>query len=153
VQLRVRQPRVAHRRDVDTDVEQRVPDPVDARTQDALELTIAEQQAALVLTNLETTQHHQWAPPLKTAAGDGATAATPGAWSATPRPCRLRLRLAACGVARKGATPDRRSRGAFGQGRHPRASGRRRTLPAAARHERLRPAGGHAVRPRKPDVI
>ena len=59
------EPDVAHRHDVHVDLEQRVPHPVTARAQDALELTIAEQQTALVLTNLETTQHHQCAPPFR----------------------------------------------------------------------------------------
>ena len=55
VQILVVEPDVTDRHDVHVDLEERIPHPVRARAQNALELAIAEQQAALVLTNLETT--------------------------------------------------------------------------------------------------
>jgi hypothetical protein len=83
VQVLVVEPDVAHRHDVHVDLEQRIPHPANARAQDLLELTIAEDETALVLTNLETTQHHQCAPPFDKSLRDGAPAATSRAWSAT----------------------------------------------------------------------
>jgi hypothetical protein len=57
VQVGVVEPDVTHRQDVHADVAQEVPDEATARTQDPPELAVLEQQAALVLTHLDTTQN------------------------------------------------------------------------------------------------
>jgi hypothetical protein len=80
----VAEPDVADRYDVHMDLAERVPHPVHARTENALEHTVAEEQTALVLTNLETTNQDQVTPSLlENASGAGKPAATPRAWSAT----------------------------------------------------------------------
>src|SRR6185503_18873207 len=53
------EPCVAHRHLVHAHGEQRIDEPVAARTQDALELTVAEVQAALVLADLHPTDHER----------------------------------------------------------------------------------------------
>jgi len=83
VQVLVVEPDVADRDDVDARLVERVPQPVTAGSQDTVEHAIAEEQSALVLTNLETSQHNQRAPPFNKGLRDGAPAATPRAWSAT----------------------------------------------------------------------
>jgi hypothetical protein len=82
VEVLVAEPDVAHRHDSRRGPGRGDPTPVTARAEDALELTIAEEQAALVLTNLETTQHHQCHHLSGKKPPDGAPAATPRAWSA-----------------------------------------------------------------------
>ena len=58
LEVRVHEPAVADRHDLDLQAEQRVEHPVDARLQHALERAVLEDERALVLEDLDTTQDH-----------------------------------------------------------------------------------------------
>jgi hypothetical protein len=64
LQVRVDEPAAPDRHDLRPQAEERVEHPVDARLEDALERTVPEDERALVLEDLHTTQDHDDRPPL-----------------------------------------------------------------------------------------